>query len=342
MYKPFCTIIFLLICTASYSQTVKTDGKTYLNYYQEVARAEEAVVNGRYVESINQYQKTFAEYPYNNPIDCYVAAQVASYEKDTASSTHFLLKGIRFGVPVYTIINNPHLAGIFGSINKRVVDSCLTVYENSINKKARTETIAFFKKEQYLIHNLPNGDKSYESDGHTLNHKYRQTWDTLLQEITGLIKRYGFPSQKIIGTQNGEDSMKPINPHSTYALFIFIHHSNAWKDIGTILWAELLKGNITPQMYGIIYESSNGKKEYSDSALYFAARDCYYNRCEKIVKNNLKKINEDRHNIGLCSYEVMKMKFASRHLYYKWREKTDRKPEPFFDFQCDFSFQRKI
>jgi hypothetical protein len=344
MFYRFVFAIYFLSFSGVFGQTNdETKGnKTYLNYYQEVASAEEAIVNGRYLEGVQQYQKTFAENPYNNPIDCYVAAQVASYTKDTASSNTFLLKGICFGVPIYTIINNPHLAEIFANIKKRSVDSCLSIYENSINKKARAKTISFYKKEQYLIHNLPNGDKSYESDGYTLNHKYRITWDSLLQEMMVLIKTYGFPGQKIIGTQNGEDSLRPINPHSTYAFPVFIHHGNSWRVAGTILWEELLHGNITPQMFGVIYESSNGKKEFTDSALYFASRGCFNNGCKKIVKNNLKKINEDRQNIGLCSYEVMKKKFASRHLYYKWREKTNRKPEPVFDFQCDLSFQRKM
>ncbi len=341
MYKPFCTIIFLLICTASYSQTGKTEEKTYLNYYQEIAVAEDAVVNGQYLEGINQYQKTFAEYPYNNPIDCYVAAQVASYAKDTTSSIYFLLKGIRFGVPVYTIINNPHLAAIFSRLNKRVVDSCLTIYENSINKKARAETIAFYRKEQFLKMDVLKVDNLYGGDG-ILKSKYKGTWDSLLQEIMLLTKKYGFPAQKIIGTQNGEDSLLRLtNPHSTYAFFVFVHHHNAWSEVGTILWAELLKGNITPQMYAVIYENSNGKKQYSDSVIYIAARPCGFAYCRKQLKKNLQEINRARNNIGLCSYEVMEKKFASRQLYYQWRERTERKPEPLFDFQCDFNFQRK-
>ncbi len=341
MNKLLSTFIYIFFFSVSFGQINKSENKTYLNYYQDVAVAEEAVVNGRYVKGVNQYQKTFAEYPYNNPIDCYIAAQVASYAKDTANCNIFLLKGIRFGVPVYTIINNPHLADIFSSINKRVIDSCLTIYENSINKKTRAETISLFKQEWKLITDLTNSE-AYESDGHTLKRKYRSTWDSLLQEIIVIINAYGFPAQKVIGTQNGEDSLYQINPHSSYTLGLFLHHGNAWKDVGAILWVELLKGNITPQMYGTIYDGSNEKKEYSDSIIYFAARECFRNSCKKIVKIKIKKVNEDRNNIGLCSYEVMKMKFASRHLYYQWREKTDRKPEPVFDFQCDFNFQRKI
>lgn len=313
--------------------------KNYLGYYHSVALAEEAVVAGHYQDAIKRYRALFEEYPYNNPIDCYVAAQVSSYIGDSASCLSFICKGICFGLPIQTINNNPHLAGYLERIENHFIDSCLDVYRKSIDVKARATMLSLIKKDQSIIRSLPHGEHIYGPDGYTLKDKYRPLWDSLLKEVVILIQASGFPAQKIIGTQNGEDSLFRTGPNSVFATYIFIHHGNAWNQAGPILWTELLKGNITPQMYGVIYESSNGKHSYNNPVHYFASRPCQERQCKKMIQNNLKEINNARWEIGLGSYEVMQKKFESLLSYYKWCQKSSRRNAPFFDFQCDLAFQ---
>ncbi|MES2478742.1 MAG: hypothetical protein V4561_06635 [Bacteroidota bacterium] len=337
----FLLCLFTLINT--YGQSAESgQDKNYLNYYQAVARAEEAIVNGRYDSALTWYRHTFNQYPYNNPIDCYVAAQVAAYTGDTAHSEQFLRKGIQFGLPVYTILNNPHLATVLSRIDRSAIDSCLACYQKSIQPKARASVISLIKYDQLLVHTA----SIYEQGGYRkLKQEYRPIWDSLCRAIMQLTKEYGFPSQKIAGTQNGEDSCFVTSPHATFPLFILIHLGNAWKDFEAILWEELKKANITPQMYAVIYESSNGK-EYRDfyangSVFYFASRPCGDNHCKKFLKERMAKINQDRAKIGLCPYEVMDKKFTSTRNYHQWRRNKAEKPEAVFDFQCELNFQGK-
>lgn len=315
--------------------------KSYLDYYHAVAFAEESIISGSYSDAVKQYRQAFATYSYNNPIDCYIAAQVAAYTGDTLSCTDFICKGLCYGLPAETIMENPHLTLCLEKTDRRIADSCRNVYRNSINPKARATMLALFRRDQSIIQNLPPGESIYMSDGRTLRDQYRPVWDSLIREVIILAREYGFPAQKIIGTQNGDDSLFRTGPHSSFAACIFIHHGQAWDKVSDLLWAELLKGNITPQMYGVIYQYANGKDEYDNPVLYFASRYCQEKRCQKLVQERRAAIDSARWSIGLGSYEVMQQKYESRYRYYKWRRKKNRKNEPFFDFQCDLSFQRK-
>jgi len=323
-------------------QHTNVDTANYLDYYHAIAAAEEAVVNTDYANAVTQYQKIFKGYPYNNPIDCYIAAQAASYIDDTASCSDFLYKGLCFGLPVRTIAGNPHLKDCFQKMAQQTVDSCLNTYRQRIDQTARARMLAISRYDQSFIQSLPIGEiYDYSADSCRLKNKYQPVWDSLINEVVTLIRTSGFPAQRVIGTQDGVDSSFPLGPLSTFVLFVFVHHSNAWPLVSNLLWDELLKGNITPQMYGVIYESSNGKREYRTPINYFASRGCWQRKCKGLIKNHLREINEARWSIGLGKYEVMDKKFESRILYYKWRRKETRVKEPFFDFQCDLSFQRQ-
>lgn len=339
----FCLFsIGALSAQAQTRQPGNLPAKNYLDYYHAVAVAEDAVVNGGYEEAIQQYRKTFREYPYNNPIDCYIAAQVAAYTGDTASCIHFLYKGLRFGLPVQTITGNPHLVSCFQKTDQHTVDSCWRLYQESIDHKARATMLSLIKRDQFLVHSLPPGEHIYDyaPAGSQLKDKYRPVWDSLIHELILLIRTSGFPAQKVIGTQTGEDSLFRTGPNAVFAYPIFIHHSNAWNQVHELLWPELQQGNITPQMYGCIYESSNGNRDYENEVVYLAIRPCQEKKCRKLLQERLPEINAARWKIGLGSYETMEKKFESKRLYYKWCRKASGSKEPVFDFQCDLSFQR--
>lgn len=343
MLKYYSLIFCLLSLNVALGQVTasnKLQAKNYLDYYTTIATIEEAVVNGNYETAVKQYHTIFEAYAYNNPIDCYIAAQVAAYIKDTASAMSFLYKGLTFGLPVETILSNPHLKACFQNANRSIVDSCWSTYKKNIDTTARSAMIALIQYDQSIVRALPLGEL-YEHDvkGRKLKSKYAPIWDSLLNQLIAITSAHGFPAQKIIGTQNGEDSLFRIGPNAIFASFIFIHHGNAWNQVADILWAELLSGNITPQMYGVIYEASNGKYYYDNPIRYFASRPCQYKDCKKLVKDNISAINNARKKAGMCSYEVMEKKFASRHRYLQWSKKAIKKSEPFFDFQCELGFQ---
>lgn len=310
--------------------------ENYIEYYQQIAKAEEAIVLKEYKKATQIYSNAFDEFAFNNPIDCYVAAQLTAYQGDTILTKTFLLKGISFGIPILTIENNPHLNPYLTLFDQQSIDSCKKVYAKRINFVARKRTISLSKRDNELV----SGKKSiYDKSGYILKEEYQPIWDSLLIELNDIILKYGFPAQKIIGTHSKNDNLFQVNPHSNYAYFILIHHCNAWKLLGNTLLLELRKGNITPQMYGAIYEYSNGQNSANLPIQYFALRPCQNKLCEQNLKLlNRVKIDEDRWSIGLCSLDIMERKFELNRKYYAWKQKKSINNMPYFDFKCDLNF----
>src|ERR1044072_7915795 len=129
-------LLVTIICCISYRSIASAN---YLEYYRAISAAEEAIVNNQYSEALRLYESTFSRFEYSNPIDCYVAAQIASYVDDSQSCIALLRRGISFGLPINTIAGNPHIAAYIGSspLSQETTDSCWKVYERRIDRKAR-------------------------------------------------------------------------------------------------------------------------------------------------------------------------------------------------------------
>lgn len=308
----------------------------YLDYYRAIASAEEAVVNGKYAEALIQYKAAFSQFPYSNPIDCYVAAQVASFTDDISTCTTLLRSGISFGLPVQTILSNPHLAPFVNGkmLEQATIDSCWNVYQQRIDKEARAKAIKLIQRDQALVRKY----SIYEQNGYrVLKPQFQPVWDSLLQEVISLTKASGFPAQKVIGTMNGDDGLFAIGPNSVFIYYILIHYGNAWPQIGDLLWTELQKGNITPQMYGALAEYSNGKGD-EELLWHFSLRPCNSKACKRHLRQNIGQINTNRYEIGLCSYEVMEQKHETTRAYKKWVKAAASTKAPLFDYQPDLHF----
>jgi hypothetical protein len=331
-------LLLLLICSAS----SRSRAENYLDYYKRVATAEQEAVNGHYWEALQKYSLAFQQYTYNNPIDCYVAAQLASYTGDTLACTTFLRSGLSLGLPIETIQANPHLAprvnGIGSTLNRWQIDSCWQVYQQRINHQARQKAIALIRRDESVVLPFNGNGGIYEPDGCTLKARYRPLWDSLLHEIIALTRQSGFPAQKAIGTMNGEDSLFKIGPNSVFIYYILLHHGHAWPQMDTMLWEELQKGNITPQMYGALEDNSNGNRSSSGHKRYYSLRPCGDKDCKKYVSSHLDEINADREHIGLCKYEVMEQKFTLTKAYLKWARKKTPAQKPVFDFKPELHF----
>jgi len=326
-----------LIFTVSAFSRPATDTANYLDYFRRIATAEKAVTVGRYQEALQDYRQAFNDFSWNNPADCYVAAQVAAYTEDTLTTKQLLYRGLCFGLHPQTIGDNPHLRVIARQMDTMRMDSCRQVYQSHVNSSARAAIITLVRYDQYLIrHTQP-----YKIRGdHDLKPQYRPVWDSLVREIIALTGRYGFPAEKIAGTQQGDDSLFRVAPHAIFAHPIFIHQAHAWLQISALLTEQLKLGNITPQAYGLIYEVSNSVHNSYDLPIpYFAIRPCQDTRCKKWMKRRLPEIDRVRNEIGLCSYEVMEHKFADHLLYEAWRRQPQPPRIPVFDFQCELAFQ---
>lgn len=328
----FILIMMLVVKTAS--------AEDYIYYYRQVAEAEKAIVHNRYQEALKIYENVFMQYSYNNPNDCYVAAQVAAYICDTSACISYMRRGLSFGLPIQTIAGNPHLVRILQKnalwSNPSVIDSCVNNYLQKINSEARVKVLSLIAYDQSIVRRLKPGEL-YNPGSLILKAEYKPIWDSLFQEVLNLTERVGFPAQKVIGTQNGEDGLFAASPHSLYVYYILIHHRKVWPQIKALLTSELVKGNITPQMYGAIADNANGFSDY-EYMRYFALRPCGTSACRKEIDRRKSQINTDRAAIGLCSYEVMQLKLSSTLAYRKMKKTIDHSLKPYFDFQPDLHF----
>jgi hypothetical protein len=327
------TLSVLAVCFLHCHCAAQVD---YLPYYRSIAVAEEAVVNSHYNEALVLYKQSFSRYPYNNPVDCYVAAQLAAHAGGTSECAALLQRGISFGLPLQTISGNPHLASMLSSnaLSQAQVDSCRNVYEHRIDKQARAKAIALIQRDQSYVLNY----SIYEKRGYRiLKPEYQPVWDSLLREVIDLTKSSGFPAQKVIGTMNGEDGLFAISPHSVFAYYIIIHYGNAWPQVGEALLAELHKGNITPQMYGALADYSSGENG-DEHPRYISLRPCGSKACQKFLRAHKDQINASRKEIGLCTYEVMEQKHLATIAYKKWVKDGGEVKSPLFDFQPELHF----
>lgn len=322
-----------------------SSAENYLGYYQSVADAEAAAIDHRYGEAVQQYEAAFAAYPYNHPVDCYVAAQLAAYNGDTARCLSLLRRGFCFGLPLPTVRGNPHLAryvreGFPLALPQAVIDSCWQVYEARIDRPVRATLLGLIRRDQSFIRQLPPGGSLYERDGITLKAVYQPLWDSLLREVVRLTRESGFPAAKTTGTQTSDDSMLAVRPQSLYAYYILIHHGRAWPQLGPLLRTELETGNITPQLYGALADQSNRGQQ--GPLPYMALRDCAAfvspRACRKALRDRLPALDSARRAIGLCTYAVMRQKRESILAYRNWVRKGARTPEPVFDFQSELHF----
>lgn len=309
----------------------------YLPYYKGIALAEKAITDSRYAEAIAAYRNLFRSFPYNNPADCYVAAQVSAYISDTMQCLDFLYNGISFGLPLATIRSNPHLAAIFLRVRPEKADSCITLYRKRINPEAREGILALIRCDQQYIRNHPYGP-IYERHQHRerLRSAYVPVWDSLVRQLILLTAHFGFPAQKIAGTQDGTDSLFRPGPIAVWAHYPFIHHGNAWRLFSDEALQQLHSGNLTPQAYGVLFESDR-----DNPPLYYAARPCQDRKCRQIIRIHKASIDSARGAIGLCTYEVMERKFRAMRCYRQWSRKQGKGSAPCFDFQCELSFQGK-
>jgi hypothetical protein len=342
--RPFLLVLFCCCGFATYAG--RPDSSTgrpqpdYLDYFLQIADAETALVPDNIPQALNLYRFAFESYAWNNPKDCYVAAQASAYVGDTVFAADCLRRGLCSGLPLSLVQSNPHLQRLAQRIDKAGTDSCLAVYQSRINPAARAAILTLIRKDQALVHAVPPGESIYEGKGDRgLKPQYIPVWDSMLQTLIVLTENYGFPAEKVAGTQQGDDGLFRAAPHNIYPNPILVHHSRAWPQIGTLLTQQLHLGNITPQAYGLIYETSNGYASYQDPVQYLAIRPCQDRACKQLLKQKRVAIDTARRQIGLCSYEAMERKFEHRKAYANWRSKPGSKPEPVFDFQCELAFQ---
>lgn len=320
----------------------RSHAENYLGYYTGIARAESLLVAGSYSASLSVYDSLGGSYAWNDPADCYIAAQIAVAAGEMQMGRRALIRGLCSGLPVSVVSRNPNLAPYLDDlhphgISKAGLDSCETIYRNRINSEARQAALKLAKADQLFIHDrtLSGGKSPYGSDGHTLKRELRPLYDSLLGELIRITNEYGFPAERIAGTHGASDSLFKVGATTQYGWYLPVHHGSTWPRLKPLLYAELQKGNISPRLYGAIADFSDSS--HFEVLPYMALRSCFYHwkerPCKSSVAQRLTAINASRAAIGLCSYEVLEHKERMKRAYDEWIA-AGKKPDGLqhFDF----------
>lgn len=348
--------LFRLICLFTISCFArKVPAQNYMPYFKAIARAEMALLDSNYHQSIAIYKEAFQSYNFVFPKDCFIAAQLAAYVKDSNTCRYFLGKGMENGLPWNEIEGNIHLhRWLNASPHHKAslsIDSLQNIYHNKIDQELRREIIAMTVEDQKLRDRVET----------PLNHfffyllkpfaqrRFDKQANEFSKKIHQLTIEHGFPSHRLIGTHDSTDYKKfGTEMGSDYATIILFHSDFAWHYLKGTLPEELQKGNISPKQYALLRDFATrhymyGKVKdaaYADYTYFIRwtyngkhlGKKARYRRKEQ-VREMEAAIDSARAKIGLPPYRYDRLKKKMTLSYEKLERTSPSIESPVFDLR---------
>ena len=306
MRKVYLIILFItLLYKATFSSEID-----YTIYHNEIIVAQELLVEEKYNEALETYNKCFKKFDFIFAKDVYHATQIAGYldKKNLFDSLYSLCcrKGIS-----YKLLNKTKLIKqilIKDSVKYfKIYKIQNNIYLSKIDLKLRSELRKRYIEEQKA--KLLPGTKTYRE---IVNQNY--------ERLKTLIKSGYFPGEHLIGIDYGNIDPKfsfldkDMEISNDFVYGTLLHYPFAYSELKQELYDALKKGKTTPEMVAYLYsfeQTRNGilypPKNGIDSVKY----PCHYNIIEP-YSNNKSKVNADRKAIGLCSIETEEKKKSIR------------------------------
>ena len=354
MYRIFLTILISFVCSSVFSQ-IRSDNQNYIPYFQKTAQAESAILDSNYFHAISIYDSIFINYDFVFPDDTYIAAQLASYLKLNEKCFLYLKKGIQNGLDLESSLQNYHLLNWSKTseglmMTGQLIDSLKMINSSRINWELKLKMVEMIKKDQEIRDKSETFLNAMIFNHHLkprLYKKWKIQSTEFSEEILKLTKLYGFPSHKIIGT-NDERLVKKFRTSSmsNYATIILYHNDNSWNLLKDELYTQLEQGNITPKQYALIRDFATRQYVFggmTDSTLvdfkYFIRWTTNtddqksYDIKQKWIMKNLQTIDSARLEIGLTSYEYQEKKRKMQFAYNKENTKEIKSTLACFDFK---------
>jgi hypothetical protein len=301
MKKYLFLFYFMFLARIVFSQS------NYKNYHTEARSIESHILDSSYIKAVKLYKNLFCKYDFIFAEDCFRAAQTAAFINDTINSFLFLERAVRQGVTIKRIVNDSLLTDLkkvkYWSRFESNYDSIRTKYIAGIDWDLRGKINQFYDLDQKF------------RDKHEL-HPWNFIWRPLIwikwkkttkdiveKNMIPIIKKYGFPNEKLIGLDDASFHQKQKHDRlkSNYAFMILIHYFSIPRptDLNELLLSEIKTGNVHPKEYAslIDFQASFGKGKYY--------KGLHYNEWHRSKnENELEEINKNRVEIGLDSFET--------------------------------------
>ncbi len=277
MKQLLSLLLLILSFNSSFAQFISKN--EYSFYYKEIIRAEETYfLKNKPIEALAIYITVFNKYDFVFSNDAFIALQIAV--KENLPYQLFLEKGIANGLDI------------------KMIHSCKFLKEKIDTSKNEFKELFIRNREQYLKKINYNYRyqiyKIYLND--QINKNKKNYYDILpfdIEQTVGLIKKFGFPSEKILGansydifnakgtpefditflekqygiTEKKDTKYRSSNESNTFDIIfpILVHHPCFFQFNEDLIWQEVLKGNLHPREFGMI----------NDNQFRFLAEKCF-------------------------------------------------------------------
>lgn len=329
MKKTLSLYFFILSATIIYSQS------NYIEYHKEARFIESYILDSSYVKAVHRYKNLFSKYDFVFAEDCFRAAQTATLSNDSISSFLFLERAVLQGVTKESIVNDSILIDL-----KKM--KYWSIFENNYDRIRNKYTAAIDWNLRQKINEIHDLDQKYR-DKHEL-HPWNFLWRPLIwikwkkttkkiveDKLIPLIKKHGFPNEKLIGLDETSFHHKHKHDHlkSNYAFMILIHYYSIPRttDFNDLLLSQIKSGNIHPRQYAslIDFQAKCGKGKYY--------KGLHYNEWHQSKnENEIEQINKNRIKIGLELFETHSKKLERGLKACKEKKKGNHKHIRFWMF----------
>jgi hypothetical protein len=241
-------IIVITFCVPKFVCGQTNDLKAY---YENIHKAELAIVDSNYASALESYQEAFKNKNYPFSQDLFNATLVSAISVAYPKTLIYLEKLFKLGFKLDLLDTIPickeFLNSPYGKIARQQSKNSKPIF----NKKYKKEIEKMVSDDQYF-RIKPDGYKLY---GDTIKQIDKQNVDKLLK----LVSKYGFPSEEKIGISSNAN-FSPI-----YFVLIF-HQNNGAKyqtyNYSKILKAAILSGELRNSIGAVLIEGADGNKYY--------------------------------------------------------------------------------
>jgi hypothetical protein len=250
-----CAMLLCLSVFQGYSQV------NYIDYHKKIIGAEELFLQGKVDSSLMCYRKIFTGYDKCFAKDCFNALQLACMTYDTMDANYFFKKCFENGVS-WTAIN--YAGQINRTFNrfqgykertKELYDVCRATYYKTVDIKARSEVMAMRYKDGIVKSSIPFGVQTRDEWAAL----YSGVLDANIQELVRISQMSGLPGEHRVGFSDHdldfdcEQSDVELIP---IASLLFFHHGCGYWLLKKELMDAVIKGELHPREYALIYEWS--------------------------------------------------------------------------------------
>ncbi len=279
----------LLVLLALFPGLCSGQTYNYLDYNNEIINAEEYIVAGQFMESIQIYRNLADTYQHVFLRDIKIAAQLSAYTNDTDNLFYFLEKGMKRGWTLKEIMKTATLKKFKDDDRwkrlKANQDQFTEEFENSINLELRTEIRAMLAEDQKRAIRVALTPVKKWRERYT-NRKFVPNNRLQVRRINQIIDQVGYPGEKVIGDKS-------------WATVIISHneHDSIYTELRPKLYKALRHGELSAidlaiiETWRIVVDTDRREKGFVIWS-------------ETITKSDAIKADSLRESIGLRSLEL--------------------------------------